>query len=607
MNLPLRHYWRLLKTYLAAQRGRVALLGALLFGGIALQLANPQILRYFIDTAQAGGALGALLTAALLFIGVAVLQQALSVGATYVGELVGWTATNALRADLLRHALRLDMGFHNARTPGELIERIDGDVTALANFFSQFVLRVLGNAVLLAGILALYVREDWRAGLAMGLFVLAALLVLNMLRGVGTPHWAAGRAASASFMGFIEERLAGLEDIRSSGAAVYQMRQLYGHMRQLLQRYRKARLVNHLALISARAMFVLGQATALAVGAYLFYSGAISVGTVYMLSYYAGLLIAPLEQLSHQIQDLQQAGAGVQRVAELRGMEPEVADGPGAELPDGAPAVEFEHVSFAYDRAPKMEDRELKIEDSHPLSSILHPRSSRQLVLDDTSFRLAPGATLGLLGRTGSGKTTLTRLLARLYDATGGAVRLAGADVRELRLADLRRRVGVVTQDVQLFRASVRDNLTFFDRAIPDERILRALDEMGLGEWFGSLPRGLDTPLTAGGETLSAGEAQLLAFTRVLLKEPGLVILDEASSRLDPATERRIERAVGRLLEGRTGIIIAHKLATVQRVDEIMVLEAGRIVEHGPRAALAADRDSRFAGLLRTGLEEVLT
>ncbi|HMQ34221.1 MAG TPA: ABC transporter ATP-binding protein [Chloroflexaceae bacterium] len=579
MNLPLRQYVSLLREYLAAQRARVLLLALLLFGGIALQLLNPQILRAFIDSAQGGGPLAGLVTAALAFIGVALLQQALAVGATYVGELVGWTATNALRADLLQHALSLDMGFHNARTPGELIERIDGDVTAMANFFAQFVLRVLGNAVLLVGILVLFAREDWRVGLVMGGFVLVALAVLVRLRNIAAPSWAAGRAASAAFMGFVEERLGGLEDIRASGAAPQQMRQLYGHMRELVARYRRARMVEHGALVATRGTFALGQAAALAVGAYLFFEGALSVGTVYMIAYYAGLLVSPLEQLTTQLQDLQRAGAGIERAAELRGFRPAVGDGASA-APPAALAVELDGVSFAY-------------AEGHP-------------VLDGVSLRLAPGAVLGLLGRTGSGKTTITRLLARLYDPGAGAVRLGGVDVRELRLAELRRRVGVVTQDVQLFRASVRDNLTFFDRSVPDERIVAALEEMGMGAWLRALPRGLDTPL-ASGEALSAGEAQLLAFTRVLLKEPGLVILDEASSRLDPATERRLERAVGRLLAGRTGIIIAHKLATVQRVDAIAILEAGRVVEHGPRAALAADPSSLFAGLLRAGLEEVLT
>jgi len=227
-------------------------------------------------------------------------------------------------------------------------------------------------------------------------------------------------------------------------------------------------------------------------------------------------------------------------------------------------------------------------------------------VLDSVSFDLAPGKALGLLGRTGSGKTTLTRLLFRLYDPVVGAITLGGVDIRDVSLNDLRGRVGLVTQDVQLFQASVRDNLTFFSRRIPDERILAVLKELGLWHWYESLPAGLDTVLDAGGKGLSAGEAQLLAFARVFLKNPGLVILDEASSRLDLATEQILERAIGCLLEGRTAIIIAHRLTTVQRADEIMVLEGGRVCEHGDRHTLVSDPASRFYRLLQTGLGEVL-
>ena len=197
----------------------------------------------------------------------------------------------------------------------------------------------------------------------------------------------------------------------------------------------------------------------------------------------------------------------------------------------------------------------------------------------DLSFALEPGQVLGLLGRTGSGKTTIARLLFRLYDPTRGTVAPGRRrPARTPRLRDLRRRVAMVTQDVQLFQASVRDNLTFFDRAIPDERILRG-DRASWSWATGShaLPPGLDTQLEAGGRGLSAGEAQLLAFARVFLRDPGLVILDEASSRLDPATEQLIERAIDRLLRGRTAIIIAHRLGTVQRADEIMILEDGRM------------------------------
>jgi ATP-binding cassette, subfamily B, bacterial len=197
-------------------------------------------------------------------------------------------------------------------------------------------------------------------------------------------------------------------------------------------------------------------------------------------------------------------------------------------------------------------------------------------------------------------------LLFRLYDVSHGTIRLNGIDVRNTPISELQKHIGMVTQDVQLFRATVRDNLTFFDKTISDERILQVVDELGLRDWYNTLPNGLDTELESGGKGLSAGEAQLLAFTRVFLKDPGLVILDEASSRLDPATEQRIERAVDKLLKNRTGIIVAHRLATVQRADQIMILDKGSVVEHGETKQLANRTDSRFAVLLRTGLQEVL-
>jgi ATP-binding cassette subfamily B protein len=213
---------------------------------------------------------------------------------------------------------------------------------------------------------------------------------------------------------------------------------------------------------------------------------------------------------------------------------------------------------------------------------------------------------LGLLGRTGSGKTTLARLIFRLYDTPSGSIAINGMDLRDLRLETLRRSVAIVTQDVQLFRASVRDNLTFFDRSISDEQVIAALAELELGDWLQSLPQGLDTELDMGSRSLSAGEAQLLAFTRVFLRDPGLIILDEASSRLDPATEQRLERAIDKLLRNRTSIIIAHRLGTLHRADEVLILDSGRVSEYGNRRVLAADPGSRFYELLQTGLEEVL-
>jgi ATP-binding cassette subfamily B protein len=289
------------------------------------------------------------------------------------------------------------------------------------------------------------------------------------------------------------------------------------------------------------------------------------------------MLIFPLEQLMQQLGELQEANAGITRIRELFNTRSKIhPPNPAVPLPPGPLAVEFDRLSFRY--------------------------GDHETILKDISFYLEPGHTLGLIGRTGSGKTTLTRLLARFYDPTAGAIRLGGHDLRQVDSAAMSRQIGLVTQEVQLFQASVRDNLTFFARPVSDAQILQLIAELGLSGWYRSLPDGLDTQLASGGFNLSAGEAQLLAFIRVFLKDPGLIILDEASARLDPATERLIARATGRLLHNRTGIIIAHRLTTVQQVDQILLLEHGHIREYGPREKLAADPNSHFYRLLRTGL-----
>ncbi len=590
-----KEYRALLARYLKPQAVRVAVMAVLLLAGIALKLINPQVIRYFLDTAQAGGSAGgnqrSLYFAAFLFIAFAILQQGASIAVNYTSNNVGWSATNRLRADLALHCLRLDMPFHKQRTPGELIERIDGDVTALANFFSQFAIRLLGDGLLVLGILALLFRENAWVGLGMVAYTAVTLLVLSSIQKLAVSRWAADRQASAEMYGYLEERIGGAEEIRAAGAEAYAMRRLYSLMRVFLEKVRAAWVVNSLTYNLTNLIYVIGYAAGLALGVYLYTRGEASLGTAYLIVYYVGMLADPLQDLREQVQDYQQAAASIQRVQELFALRPQVADPDGepARLPSGALSVSFRGVVFRYQDGESERNGQ-----------------NGQHVLRDISFEIRPGRVLGILGRTGSGKSTLTRLLFRLYDPEQGAICLGGEDIRRVTLNDLRGRVGMVTQDVQLFQATVRENLAFFNKRINGRDIEDVLKALRLWEWVKSLPKGVDTLLAAGGQGLSAGEAQLLAFTRVFLKDPGLVILDEASSRLDPATETLMERAVDRLFAGRTGVVIAHRLKTVQRADDILILEEGQVVEYGPREALAADPGSRFAGLLRTGLEEVL-
>lgn len=595
MKISMQHYWELLAQYLHSQRRQVIWLALLLLGNITLQLVNPQIMRRFLDLATTGAAMATLTQLALLFMGVALVQQVAAVGVTYVGENVAWTATNLLRYDLARHCLDLDMAFHNEHLPGEMIERIDGDVNALSQFFSQFVLQVLGNLLLLIGVVLLLFREATTIGVAMTIFVLVTLALLHWLRNAGVPYWQQARAASADYFGFIEERLAGTEDIRASGATSYVLRGFFERLRESWRTTLRARMISSAMINIAWIAFSVGTTIAFVMGAALYQRSLLTLGSVYLIVHYTTMLAMPMQRIMQEIEKLQQAGAGVARIRELLTIQPtlpkpctvEVA----APLPAGPLAVVFDRVSFAYPGGTAGEQ---------PAERVLH----------ELSFTVKPGQVLGLLGRTGSGKTTIARLLTRFYDPTEGAVRLSGVDLRALDPGALRTHVGMVTQNIQLFHATVRDNLTFFDRTIADDRLYAALQELGLMRWYKSLEQGLDTLLEADGSGLSAGEAQLLAFARLFLKEPGLVILDEASSRLDPATEHLIERAMDRLLSGtqgaRTAIIIAHRLATVQRANEILILEHGQIREQGERKVLAADPTSRFYQLLHHGAEELL-
>ncbi len=574
-----RRYWRLLSRYLRPEWPRVWALAAILCATIGLQVVAPLVASRFIDRATSGAALRELILLALLTMGLALVRQVGAVAETYLAENVSWAATNALRADLLTHLLRLDATFHNAHTSGELIERVDGDVGTLARFFSRFVVLVIGNGLLVLGMLALLIAVDWRVGLGLGLFVALAVIAMLRIRATAIPFWAAERQASADFYGFLGEHLAGLEDVRSSGAGPYVLRRCAEVMRSWLAATKAAQMKGYGLVAASQGLFALGTVAAFAVSAMLFRAGTLTIGTVYLIFQYTVMLRQPTEQIRNEIQDLQQADASLGRIEGLLRAAPRLVDGPGDALPSGPLGVELEGVSFDYGEAAPG--------------------------LRDVSLRLEPGRVLGIVGRTGSGKTTLTRLLARFYDPQVGTVRLGGVDLRAVRLAAVRARIGLVTQEVHFFDASVRDNLTIFDGRVPDERIVEVLETLGLGAWLRRLPEGLATPLGSGGAGLSAGQAQVLACARIFLRDPAVVILDEASSRLDPATEQLVRTALGHLLAGRTGIIVAHRLSTIALADDILVLEGGRVREQGSRVALAADPRSRFAALLQLGKEEV--
>src|SRR5829696_1490584 len=575
---------RLLRASLYDERRPLAVVVAGLVVAMGLRLATPALLGRFVDLAIRHEPLSSLTSLAVVYVVAALASEVLQLAVLWGSVRLSWRAGNRLRERLGAHALRLEMAWHGRHSAGQLIERIDGDVEAMVVFFAGVVVQVVGNLLLVAGMLVVaFVIDPW-AGLILALTAVAGAAVMVRLRVAAVPAREGEREANAVLYGDIEERLGGLEDLRANGAGDYAVHRLHHNSAGVWRLARRASWKGDGAHALAAMTFAAGSVVTLGAGIVLERRGAVTVGAVLSLFRYSEMLRQPLERIAEQLKEMQKAVAGAQRAADVLGTVPSVADGAlGPEaLPPGALAVDFDAVTFAYGSGA----------DAPALQGV--------------DLHLAPGAHLGVVGRTGSGKTTLGRLLLRFWDVDAGAVRVGGVDVRDLTTAALRDRLTVVTQDVDLFRASLRDNLTLFGaRPASDEDLHAVLRRVGLERWAATLPDGLDT-FVAGGHGLSAGEAQLVAFARAFLDDPDVVVLDEASSRLDPVTEARIAGATQELLRGRTAVIVAHRLETLASVDEIAVLEAGAVVEHGRRGVLAADPTSRFGRLLRTASSSFL-
>jgi ABC-type multidrug transport system fused ATPase/permease subunit len=420
------------RAYVAPHRRALAALAGGLGLATALPLLGPQLLRRFVDTATAGAETSTLLAIAVTYLVVALSAQAVTVAVTYWTGQLAWRASNVLREDLAAHVLGLDLSFHMHRTAGELIERIDGDVTALAEFVSRFLLHVVGSVLLLTGAVVLVSREDARIGLVLIAFLAVAGLALPRLQRRTVPAATAEREAQALLLGTMEERLAGLDDLRALGAGPHAMVRFHERSGDLYAAHLRWQRVSGGVFAATNLVFALGVALLVGMGIVLVRQGAITTGTVLLLFQYASLVRRPLEQIIGQFKEFQEAAAGAARVRELMTLTPSItepADG-GRPLAAGPLAVSFDHVTFAYPGDPP--------------------------VLHDPSLTVAAGRSLGLVGRTGSGKTTIARLLLRLYDTTEGSVELGGVDLRATSLDSLRSRVRIVTQDVQLFAASVR-------------------------------------------------------------------------------------------------------------------------------------------------------
>ena len=569
--------WRRMAPYFRSERKSIALALVLLapvaFGnalqplllGQAVSLLRKEPVLPWLQQLGAANSLQ-LLTGllALTMVTGLVLQGLLS----YTVQSVGQRTTARIRSDLFDHALGLDLSFHMRTPVGLLLTRLTSDVEAVAEMFGNGAIGVLAELVSLLVIGATMLLVDWRLGL---LLLLTLAPVTRLVVALQTRYRRANyrvREELGNLNADLQENLQGLE--------VVQMFRRQGRNSARtaanVSRYKRFTMQTIAldATISSLLEWVSIAAIALVIslGGWLVLRDTLALGTLVTFVLYAQRLFNPLRQVAERFTFIQSGLTGLQRIGELLDEPIQVQDRPGAVPPLRATVtatgeVVFEHVTFAYN-----------VRDEVP-------------VIRDLSFRIAPGETVALVGATGSGKSTVINLLCRLWEPQQGRILLNGVDIRDLPQQELRRRLGVVLQDTFLFSGDVATNLRL-GQTISHAQLQRSCEELGLGPWIRSLPQGLDTELRERGANLSAGERQLLGVARVALRQPEVLVMDEATAHMDPSTEAALQRDLAELLERRTAIVIAHRLSTVESADRILVLRRGQLVESGTHAALKA-------------------
>ena len=577
--------WRLLGSLLRPQWRSVAVFGLVLSIATAIPLAAAILLARFVRLAIEQAPTHRLVPVALAYAGLGLLSSGLTVAVTWRATIAAWNITNGLRHDLADYVLRADLSFHRDRTPGELVTRVDADITSMTQFLSTVVAQLIAIVALAIG--AIVVALVIEPVLAPALIVSCVLVgsVTYALRNRSVAQTVVERAAEADVMSVAEQYLAGADDVAALGAGRHGVARVGERSARMVDAAR-ARVKEQMAMQGAiRVSIAAAQALMIGYGAIAVARGSLDVAGVVLGFRLVSTVSDKVNHLTWRLQDAQGASGAAHRVFELVEERRIVASG-DAQMPPGAVELRFERTELIYD-------------DEAGTNAAVAP-------LDLT---LPAGRLLGVIGRTGSGKTSLARLALRLVAPSGGRITVNGVDLATIDDDALRRCVTAVPQDVQLLPGTVEENVTLFATHRRSD-VVDALDAVGLGDWLAGLPDGLDTRLASDNRDdsgtrvgLSSGQAQLLALSRALLRDPALVVLDEATSRVDPQTQAAIAQAMRRLVEGRTAMVIAHRLETLEVCDDIAVLADRRLIEHGPRVDLAADHTSHYARLRLAGQE----
>ncbi|WP_048556144.1 ABC transporter ATP-binding protein [Nostocoides japonicum] len=590
---------RRVMSYAAAYKGPIAVFLALTVVDSVLVVASPLILQHLVDDGVIPQDAGVVVRLAMLVAVIALADAGLTLVERWFSARIGEGLIYDLRTEVFSHVLRQPIAFFTRAQTGALVTRLNSDVIGAQQAFTSVLQNLVGNAIGLVVIVVAMASLSWQ--LTVGAFVLVPLFLVPARvigrRLAGLTH--RQMVLNADMGAQMSERfnVAGALLVKLFGEGEREDREYAGHAASV--RDVGIRLAVNRSVFFVALALVASLATAMVYGfgGVMAVRGVLTVGTLLALSALLARLYAPLTALSNVRVDVMTALVSFERVFEVLDLPPLVEERADAvEIPDAPVHVEVADVSFRYPSADEVSLASLE-------ANATGDRRGSGDILHDISFTVEPGSMVALVGPSGAGKTTIASLVARLYDPTSGTVRVNGVDLRDATFASLHQRVGVVTQEAHLFHDTIRANLLYADPSATPGQLESALRAAQVWPLVESLPAGLDTVVGDRGHRLSGGEKQRLAIARLLLKGPGLVVLDEATAHLDSESEAAVQKALDAALEDRTSIVIAHRLSTVRHADRLLVVDGGRIVEQGSHVELLA-RGGLYADLYRTQFAE---